>query len=386
LSGGLGLIHFARHSRTTDTCARDAKKQVRGPAFFINCWHRRPNDTNPSHWLMKINKMYEMAAVARSTRPSPLPTFDHLVFHQCPSYNATIKSGAWPWGSLILDAATHHWTDAKLWRGYGDIDIMELNIGNRNWTCFDDLFFETGYNAWYPAPAYQSSWLQTLDEFLTPSTMVHSSSSEPLASQPAQTDAVSLVERCRTNGLRIHLFQRSTGSTLRSFANLDQVHALLHQFTSQPVPLVTVNESTPLGAQIDTFRAFDLLVTPHGSQLANIIFCDPNTTAFVEVTPVVRDDSFYKNAMDANFTSYVLGTGHTPWPIPHKHNPICDDGKRNMAEHCFFDKRLKMWKCPVEWSSSLTACDTYVNITILQQHVTKAVSDLCMRQGVSVSW
>ena len=116
------------------------------------------------NWLMRINKLYEIAEVMRSSeegKASALPLFEHLAFHQCPSYNSIIRSGAWPWGALVMDAATHHWTDAGLWKG-PETDVIELNKNDSNWTCFEDLYFETGHNSWYPAPQYQSSWLRTL--------------------------------------------------------------------------------------------------------------------------------------------------------------------------------------------------------------------------------
>jgi len=142
---------------------------------------------------------------------------------------------------------------------------------------------------------------------------------------------------------------------------------------------VTVNDTTPLSAQADTFRAFDILVTPHGSQISNMIFSDPNTTAIVEVVPVVRDIAFYLNAIDANFASYVVSTGHTPSPIPNRHDPVCDDGKHLMDANCQFNQLLKMWQCPPEWRSRLTVCDTLVNLSVLEQHLKQAISDLCKR-------
>lgn len=198
---------------------------------------------------------------------------------------------------------------------------------------------------------------------------------------PARDDlSTSLGTRCRTGDLRIHLFQRSTGTTVRSFTNLEQVRALLQNFTSVPVSIVTINGSTPLASQADAFRAFNVLVTPHGSQISNIIFSDPNTTAIVEVLPVVRDIAFYINAVDAKFASYVVSTGHTPAPIPGRSNPVCDEGQKPVDEHCLYDDNLGMWTCPDEWKSQLTACDTLVDLSILERHLKKAVADLCQRQ------
>ena len=359
------------------------RPQVHGPTFFVNCWNRAPDDTNPSHWLMRIIKLYEIAEVVRSSEEGvapALPLFEHLAFHQCPSYSSMIKGGAWPWAGLVMDAATHNWAKAGLWQGPDEIDVVELNKGDRNWTCFDDLYFETGHNSWYPAPQYQSSWLRTLHGM--------AEASLPSASLPALAPpqdplppVASLAKRCRTGNLRIHLFQRSTGSTLRSFANLEPVRALLQNFTSVPVPVVTVNVSTPLAGQIDAFRAFDVLVTSHGSQLGNIIFSDPGTSAIIEVLPVVRDLCFSKSAADASFASYVVSTGHTPVAIPDHKNAVCDEGRKTMDEHCKYTSKSDLWTCPEPLNGHLTACDTLVDLTVLERHLNVAISSLCDHKG-----
>ena len=357
--------------------------QVYGPMFSINCWNRRPDDTNPSHWLMRIRQLYEIAEVVRTSKEGvapALPLYEHLAFHQCPSYNSMIKGGAWPWVALMMDAATHHWADAGLWQGPEEIGVIELNKGDRNWTCFEDLYFESGYGSWYPAPQYRSSWLHALLGKANASSLSAPlpALAPPQGTRPAEA---SQVERCRTRNLRIHLFQRSTGSTLRSFANLEPVRALLQNFTSAPIPVVTANASTSLAGQIDAFRAFDVLVSSHGSQLGNIIFSDPGTTAIVEITPVVRDLCFVRNAVDASFASYVVSTGHPPVAIPDHKNAVCDKGRKTMDEHCEYTPKSDLWTCPEPWSGKLTVCDTLVDLPILKWHLKKAISSLCDQEG-----
>jgi hypothetical protein len=332
---------------------------------------------------MKINKMYEIAEVVRSSdegEASALPLFEHLAFHQCPSYNTTIKSGAWPWGSLIMDTATHHWTDSGLWKGPNEINVIELNKNDRNWTCFEDLYFETSYNSWYPAPQYQNSWLRTLHGMVEES-LPPTSTPTVASDQGTPPPKASLAERCRARNLRIHLFERSSGSSLRKFTNLEQVRAVLANFTSVPISVVTMNETTPLAEQIAAFRAFDVLVTSHGSQLANIIFSDPGTTAIIEILSVVRDLSFWRNAVDANFTSYAVSTGHTPVAVSQHPNVVCEEGRKNMDEHCEYNTKQDLWKCPEEWNTKLIHCDTLVDLTILERNLNQAISNLCKNNG-----
>jgi capsular polysaccharide biosynthesis protein len=83
---------------------------------------------------------------------------------------------------------------------------------------------------------------------------------------------------------------------LRRFTNLDEVVRLAQKFTSVTVDVVTVNASTTVTEQIRLFNGFDILITPHGSHLANGIFTmHPGRKALIEVVPFAFDRVFYSN-------------------------------------------------------------------------------------------
>ena len=80
---------------------------------------------------------------------------------------------------------------------------------------------------------------------------------------------------CLANGksdARIKVFQRSATNSLRKFINIEQVVHLAEDYTTRRIEVVSVNASTSIAEQIRFFNEFDLLVTPHGSHLANGIF------------------------------------------------------------------------------------------------------------------
>ena len=51
---------------------------------------------------------------------------------------------------------------------------------------------------------------------------------------------------------------------LRRFLNLGEVVQLAQSYSSVPVEIVTVNESTLVAEQIRIFNSFDILITSHG--------------------------------------------------------------------------------------------------------------------------
>ena len=80
---------------------------------------------------------------------------------------------------------------------------------------------------------------------------------------------------CLYNGkssARVKIFQRSATNSLRKFINIDEVIHLAQDYTNQRVEIVSVNASTSIAEQIRFFNEFDILITPHGSHLANGIF------------------------------------------------------------------------------------------------------------------
>lgn len=371
----IGLFGTSHLQYRYQAPAIPTKRMVAGPTFFLNCWQRTPDDTNPSHWLMKVVTLFEISQMVLQGSLW-LPTFRHLVFHQCPSYHQTIQGdGVWPWGQAIWKAATSVWWLAGLWpQGFDDDGVdpaamLELDMGSDEWTCFEDLYLEPNYGSWFPAPEFQAAWRNAL---LTQT-----------ASGREAKNIDSLQDRCRTNTLKIHVFQRSSGRGRRAFANLDEVLALARRYTASEVPVVTVDAATPVDDQARVFQAFDVLISSHGSQLANIIFSDPAHTAIVEVLPVVRDTSFHTNAQDAGMAAYIVSTGHAPVaenamspPSPH-----CTQGQELMETHCWSMEDGKsghaVWDCPRDWRSKLTGCDTRINITLLETHLKKAITDLC---------
>lgn len=76
----------------------------------------------------------------------------------------------------------------------------------------------------------------------------------------------------RKTNARIKIFQRTQTENLRAFINVDEVMALAQEYTTVPVEIVTVNKSSSIKDQIILFNSFDVMLTPHGSHLANGIF------------------------------------------------------------------------------------------------------------------
>jgi len=314
---------------------------------------------------MKIHKLFELAQIAQKDGTTLLPAFDNLAFHQCASYDRVVRQDLWSWGKTVFEAATKDWLNVGLWQGADQVRVIQLNKPNQEWTCFEDILFETQYGTWFPALPYISNWRNSLLE------------SAGLRDENTIPGDEGLAERCGANQLRIHVFKRTEGHALRDFVNLDAVVALAQNYTSLTIEVVTINSTTPVGVQAAIFGAFDLLITPHGSQIANIIFTDPSRTGLIEVLPIIRDRAFANNARDAGFLSYIISTGHTPLPADGDLDSPCVNGSQIIKQNCWEEPATGMWDCPNELRGMLTSCNTFVNTTILQRHIETAIIKLC---------
>ena len=320
-----------------------------------------------------------------------LPTFKNMAFHQCPSLMGMLaQPSSWPWGKHVFIAATKFWTETKLWKSLEATNIVELYGDGPDWTCFDDIFFNPTYGWYTPGPKLHASWVAALrEEMITKSPKSLQDSSVPVRAsmrahqpgrgkQPLQMHfmmpkklrlnawarahereaAASFKKRCAVGSLRIVVFQRTQGTALRRFRNLDAVRAMLAEHTSHPVDVVTVTASTPVQDQARLFAdGFDLLVAPHGSHLANMVLCDPARTAIIEVVPSVFEVSWHHNAQKMGFRSYITSTGH---------RALCDKCNAYSSNNCTHEAD----------TGRLTCADRHVRITLLQHDMEVNVSTL----------
>ena len=145
-----------------------------------------------------------------------------------------------------------------------------------------------------------------------------------------------------------------------------------------PVDILTINASSTVEEQIRTFNEFDILITPHGSHLANGIFTmKPNSKAIIEVVPFAFDRVFYSNFNShLGFANYMLSTGHMTPPQKMTRGVHCAFNKTNVfrhlncqkLEHAYPDKVPQTFlECPTQYHTRM--CDTFVNTAILRMHL-----------------
>ena len=190
---------------------------------------------------------------------------------------------------------------------------------------------------------------------------------------------------------QVSLFDIYIDSIICALLNSTYIHnwkLQAQKYTSIPVQVVTVNASTSVTEQIRLFNNFDVLITPHGSHLANGIFSmHPGIKALIEIVPFAFDRVFYSNFVpNLGFAHYIMSTGHlTP-------QQEMSDGK-----HCLFKgstyfsglgckkikhnypdrKQQEFYTCPSIYHTRM--CDTQVDLHVLDTHLDDLFKNsLCM--------
>ena len=337
---------------------------ARGHAFAVNCWRTGFSGTNPSHFIMGHGKLF-VAATDRSV-PRRLST---LLFHQCSKHGHVRDIGrrggarlAEPWGwaigvwklieakgrqsnlwdpdgvnSIVLGGAH---ASRTLSRSRGPVvpsspsrerGTTGLPTAHETVICAEDVYLEPRSVAQYLGankPSIISAWRRHLARSVSGKIQDGSSPSSPSASSAVASAPFvvspsthgSMESRANTSAitancsaaLRVALWRRGASAFgSRRLINVQQISEIVSTYTTVPLLVLSASASTPFKAQIELFQSFDILISPHGSQLTNMLFARPSAI-FIEVVAMHNDDAPCRNGR-AFAKAWIMAYGrHLP--------------------------------------------------------------------------
>lgn len=338
--------------------------------FVMNCWRQRVNKTNPAHFAMGYGKLFVLASGHYLPHHRP-KAFDLLLYHQC-------NVPSWPWAQLvdrlILDyaiqagiiASVNSWKEANTARMVLPSHHFPQGVIGRNdlIICADTVFQEPFTISRYfgsNAPHVVSKWQKFVDAKMnmeTPS----SPQIEDSRNQLKET-----TKACIDN-LRVALWRRTEGSALRLLKNEDEIQSLVSEFTKQPISMISANSETSPEEQAKAFRSFDILITPHGSHLANMMF-STKESVFIEVSAV-----FYDGAPMMNGRAFAKQWIHSLGHVPYK-NTNLEDKMGLCTERSSGNEPNS--SCPKNLRYQFIQSDLIVNLTILRRDMRRSAEILC---------
>jgi len=385
---GLSAFFMKRVDLSRESVVNVTLKQ--GSTWLMNCFHQRATASNPAHFMMKLGLWYEVAACQyNNNRTNIFKTtvalpFNHVQMLQCSSPELT----DWKWGSALWNIVKKRSDLAGMTGPATDYSTIgyEPEIDLNHILCFEDVYFSARMGLWMQGR-------RNLVEFRRDAAYVTSEPTQAISYPEILTiddkglDTTNIEHErmpyCSPAGsvpptsARIKIFKRTATVMLRRFINFDEVVNLAQSYTSVPIEVVTVNESTPIQDQIREFNAFDLLITSHGSHLANGIFTtNPDTKAIIEIVPFVFDSVFYGNYNRwLGFADYMMSSGHhTPGlsvngrRCPFKTQESFDNHNCSLVSQSYPTKIEQHWVV-CNPAMHTRKCDTYINIKTLKAHI-----------------
>ena len=390
-------------------------KYIDEPSLYQNCFEQRLDSYNPAHWLMKLGAMFEMGSCALESKrsgaigpngqifspPWPLP-LKNFYMHQCADPDST----NWAWGQNVYRIVEKVLVSSGILRknykiihdqGYERIVKTENNpvVEPYEITCFTDFYMSQRNGVWMnkldvliPFRQYSANLIGEPKEAAesVPETDTDNPNTIPTLPAYCPKDSKAFMRRRssksfnpseKTNAV-IKIFKRTATSMLRSFLNMDELVELVQRFTNVPVEIITVNSSTSVKEQIVLFNSFDVLITPHGSHLANGIFTmNPGHKAVIEIASFAFDRVFYSNYLShLGFGQYLLSTGHLTPPQNRTHGVHCIFQKprvfkevecRKVLHHYPGKVEQSFLECPVMYHTRM--CDTKVDLNIIESQL-----------------
>ena len=317
-----------------------------GHSIMLHCW-RSPSH-NPLHFLFGFGALY--SAILDSPDRTPL---DHVIFHQCPNphINALFRTF---WEVLLMEGYDQRIiNDNTTFHVVSDLSrlVCMKNVTGNEW--LQAPYFATFEREWL-------SWKRQLFRYLKhrhPELI----ESALMASDDRSTS---------TSSVRIAIFQRKeAGNGLRLYVNLPDVLSLVKNYT-QRYSVITTSPETNLTTMITDFNSFDILITPHGSHIANALFTLREDVVIIETVGMLINDqsaTWLQNRM-----TYLISTRH-------RSN---EDAVQQVIEECgeireaHFKGAQLPEKCGTEATQRVMSSDLIIDLEILKNDIDKSLQIL----------
>ncbi len=247
---------------------------LKGKTLLFHCW-RVPNNPHPLHFLFGYGAVLSVLFAP----VSEFKTVDHVVFHQCPTPDQGGDFHEVIWDILLKEAFAKRLFDSgtRLYTTTLQRLLCMENVRDNGW--MDKQPYRPG--PFSEGPPYMGADAHTFQVW-EPRLIEYLEKCRPRAN--AALDTLSPYQHYDRSP-RVAVFQRHGDSRngLRRFVNLLEVQSLVREYTKN-VEVITVSAETKLEEIISTFNSFDVLITPHGSQIVNLLFSIKTTKmAVVEV-------------------------------------------------------------------------------------------------------
>lgn len=334
--------------------------------LVVNCLQLPSGFHNPVHLLFGHGDLFVHSYGHNRSDPYSL-----VLYHQCP------PSTGWPWAEkidkmiwddAINNGAVRNESGAQLFLPFpanGVLSGAKLaeHLKNGDVICGQTVYQEPLHVGHF----FGSNRPEDIERWRKVSQTSGVTNSEHLMkknniSMTLSASSLAASTTCAQN-LRFAVWKRNEGSSLRLLTNIDDIERLVGEHSSIPLSVISMNSSTPFTEQVSTFESsFDVLITPHGSHLVNMIFCPSDQVAFIELQSVFYDGCPMTNGQSFA-KSWILSLGHLPLNRPDLVDKMGLCSEPGACDHSTMTQFIHS--------------DLIVNTTILRENLEEVVSVLC---------
>lgn len=283
---------------------------LNGTTLVANCWRKKlhPSHINPAHFLMGYSNLFVLAAQAAKGGALPI---SNIILHQCPSFKES------DWTTFVWHELTKRFEEQGVWLSETLVGIYIFSRSTATFppatkavVCARDILQQP-----YDSGMYFGGISNKLlgDWFAHGPAAAHQRQSPPTPPLTKPVTNKAAIKGCKatcTQNLRVGVFQRAAGEgASRTLVNLNEVKALVQRYTVQPVVDVLNRHSDTGADQARMFYKTDILISTHGSQLANMVFA-PNLTVIEVVVYPQEKNIFCLNAHRLLKHGEIMSYGH----------------------------------------------------------------------------
>ena len=328
---------------------------LRGTTVIVGCWRIARDRLQPSHFMFAHGKLY--ALLNDDKEPFAI---DHVLFFQCPDIFQGHPHDFFQsvWKIIFSSGVKRGWfTSSTRFVTIGKEDLSPLYCVE-----YGMVDHSTGLFHGQNHKTTVHSWAGDVRQFV-----MNSNRHDPAL--PYHKPFTSRRDKTCSENIRVGIFQRTEGTDLRLFLNLDDVVDMMKGF-SQDVQVFTVSSNSTFYEAWHYFNQFDIIIAPHGSHLTNGILIDFEKfePAIIEVTATCINADFKRN-LEKYFAHYELSTGHM----------VADSGVQKFIRGCEgYSVRGCSYTANCTFSHARSAVqDVYVSTEKLRESVKRVIDWKC---------
>jgi len=274
---------------------------IQGTGLVGHCWRQSAHRTNPAHLLFGMGHLFDML---RQRRPGGAlaSSFSHVILHQC----AACKG--WPFCEAVWRIVTRECEASgaiatpmrTIWLPGCDPPGCGKGKSKKKsrMVCSDRVVtsFSSGLYLNDNKAATADAWREVVGAFVrqelrapwpsagakrppVPPQLCGGACARPGAD--ACPSAVAAASLPCTSALRVAVWQRSES---RAFSDLPTMLSLVRKHTCKAATVVTTSPTQAILEQMRAVNSFDVFISAHGSQLANMVWTARPDPVYLELT------------------------------------------------------------------------------------------------------